>query len=176
MSTIPRCTFRAGLKPKLYHHSKPAFHVVRRMSTQPQFSTSYDPAQGQKDIENLLKGNGGKWRLTENGKGLERPFRFKGFKKCWNFMNEVADECVRAKHHPEWSNVYNTTFVRWTTHSPPGLSEKDVLMARFCDEAAGKYGEVEPLVETEQEGDVGKGLVDQVAVVAGDCCVPKSMK
>lgn len=110
MSTIPRSIFRAGLKPKLRQPSKSAFHVVRRMSTQPQFSTNYDPAQGQKDVEKLLKGNGGKWRITESGKGLERPFKFKGFKKCWEFMNTVADECVKQKHHPEWSNVTLPTF------------------------------------------------------------------
>jgi len=45
-------------------------------------------------------------------------------------------------------------------------------MARFCDEIAGKCGEV---VEEgkEVEGGKGKELVDRVAEEAGDCCVPK---
>ena len=33
--------------------------------------------------------------------------------------------------------------VHWTTHEPPGLSEKDVFMARYCDEQAGLVGAVE---------------------------------
>jgi len=91
-------------------------------------------------------------------------------------MDTVASECVVQKHHPEWSNVYNTTFIRWTTHSPPGLSEKDVLMARFCDEIAGKCGEVEDFgVDVLEEGEVGRELVDRVGVEAGDCCVPKKV-
>lgn len=57
-------------------------------------------------------------------------------------MNTVAAECKVQKHHPEWSNVFNKTRIRWTTHQPEGLSGKDVLMARFCDEAGGKHGEV----------------------------------
>ncbi|PVH73329.1 transcriptional coactivator/pterin dehydratase [Cadophora sp. DSE1049] len=138
---------------------------------QPAFSSNYSPAQGTADLAPLLKSNGGKWALIETGKGVERGFRFKTFKKTWEFMNLVAAECAVQKHHPEWSNVYNTTFIRWTTHSPPGLSEKDVLMARFCDEKAGECGEV--VVEDDSKGGVGRELVDRVAVEGGDCCVPK---
>jgi 4a-hydroxytetrahydrobiopterin dehydratase len=91
-------------------------------------------------------------------------------------MNVVAEECKVKKHHPEWSNVYNTTFIRWTTHSPPGLSAKDIEMAQFCDEQALVFGELVPESQEEEvlEGqDVGKELADRVAVEGGDCCVPK---
>jgi 4a-hydroxytetrahydrobiopterin dehydratase len=57
-------------------------------------------------------------------------------------MDTVATECRARKHHPEWTNVYNRTHVRWTTHNPEGLSSKDVGMARFCDEVASGKGEV----------------------------------
>jgi len=70
----------------------------------------------------------------------------------------------------EQEQVYNTTFIRWTTHSPPGLSEKDVVMARFCDEKAEECGE---LVVEEAEGELEKELVDRVATEGADCCVPK---
>jgi 4a-hydroxytetrahydrobiopterin dehydratase len=91
-------------------------------------------------------------------------------------MNAIAEECKVKKHHPEWSNVYNTTFIRWTTHSPPGLSVKDVEMARFCDEQAVVFGEVVPESQEGEvvEGDVGKELAGRVAVEGGHCCVPKS--
>lgn len=45
-------------------------------------------------------------------------------------------------------------------------------MAKFCDEAALKFGEV--VEEVEEAGGLGKDLVDRVAVEAGDCCVPKT--
>jgi len=47
----------------------------------------------------------GRWTLTAQGSGLERTFKFKTFKKTWEFMDVVAQECKVAKHHPEWSNV-----------------------------------------------------------------------
>jgi hypothetical protein len=37
---------------------------------------------------------------------------------------------------------YCTLTVRWTTHTPPGLSNKDIYMADFSDEWAGKIGAV----------------------------------
>jgi 4a-hydroxytetrahydrobiopterin dehydratase len=90
-------------------------------------------------------------------------------------MDRVAAECKTERHHPEWANVYNTVFVRWTTHSPKGLSEKDVKMAVFCDECARELGVV---VEEGGEGEVKEdggveGLADGLATTAGDCCVPK---
>jgi 4a-hydroxytetrahydrobiopterin dehydratase len=33
--------------------------------------------------------------------------------------------------------------VHWTTHKPPGLSEKDTFMARYCDDVAKEIGTVE---------------------------------
>lgn len=58
-------------------------------------------------------------------------------------MNAVAAECKKQKHHPEWTNVFNKTHVRWTTHAPEGLGVKDLAMARFCDEKGKEFGEVE---------------------------------
>ncbi|KAF2863738.1 hypothetical protein K470DRAFT_254632, partial [Piedraia hortae CBS 480.64] len=59
-----------------------------------------------------------------------------------NFMTQVARECEKTNHHPEWSNVYNQVNVTWTTHRPRGISMKDVRMVGFCDRVAGDVGEV----------------------------------
>jgi hypothetical protein len=85
-------------------------------------------------------------------------------------MNRVAAECKLQKHHPEWSNVYNTTFIRWTTHSPPGLSEKDVIMARFCDTVAAELNEIP---QGNSQDARGKELADAVADIGKGCCVPR---
>ena len=81
-------------------------------------------------------------------------------------MNRVATECKRQRHHPEWSNVYNKLHIRWTTHSPKGLSSKDTSMARFCDEAAKEFDELEMEEGEDKVGVDGK-------IFAGDCCGPK---
>ena len=78
------------------------------------------------------------------------------------FMNLVAEQCQKEKHHAEWTNVkrfpppfplkpystsqtraktnipaqvYRNVTIRWTTHVPRGLSMKDIRMAEFCDSA-----------------------------------------
>lgn len=78
-------------------------------------------------------------------------------------MNEIASECKKQKHHPEWSNVYNKTHIKWTTRNPEGLSHKDIAMARFCDEAGERLGEL----EAESKGD----KIAKVRVEAEDCCM-----
>jgi hypothetical protein len=56
-------------------------------------------------------------------------------------MSQVATHASKQRHHPEWSNIYNRVFVRWTTHTPPGLSVKDVEGAQACDEYVVKMAE-----------------------------------
>lgn len=67
--------------------------------------------------------------------------------------------------------MYNTTFVRWTTHNPKGLSEKDVSMAAMCDELAQSFGEVP--AENEPANTGADDLVACAVGSAGDCCGPK---
>ena len=84
-------------------------------------------------------------------------------------MDTVAAECKKRKHHPEWTNIYNRTHVRWTTHNPEGLSEKDVEMARYCDEVAAEKGEVDFVGEK-----LGGSYSSNFANEARDCCSGKS--
>lgn len=69
------------------------------------FSPGYSKEQGVKDVIGLQKPLG-KWSIAADGMGVERSFKFRSFKKTWEFMNLVAAEAVQKKHHPEWSNVH----------------------------------------------------------------------
>ncbi|KAI9645262.1 hypothetical protein NHQ30_005997 [Ciborinia camelliae] len=113
----------------------------------------------QRSLYPFLKENGGKWVLAADGMGIMRTFRFKGFKDAWNFMNTIASQSKLEKHHPEWVNIYNMVFVRWTTHDPPGLTSTDILMAAFCDAHAMTHHEI---VDHPQDA-IRKGLVDEIA-------------
>ncbi len=55
-------------------------------------------------------------------------------------MTRVALLADKVDHHPEWSNVYNRVEVLLTTHDADGVTDRDVNMARFIDEAAGAMG------------------------------------
>ena len=76
------------------------------------------------------------WQLSNDGLGLERAFTFTGFNAAFGFMSRVALAAERENHHPEWSNVYNTVTLRWTTHSVSGVSALDVKLAKKCDSFA----------------------------------------
>ncbi|ETS83843.1 hypothetical protein PFICI_05719 [Pestalotiopsis fici W106-1] len=147
--------------------------------TVPRFSAGSDEAVMLEKLQPLLSSSssaagGGRWTLIPNGQGLERSFKFKTFAKTWDFMTAVALQCKLKNHHPEWSNVYNTTFIRWTTHSPPGLSALDVELAAICDGLARDFGEiVENVKQSDNSCSLGRQLADTVASGAGDCCVPK---
>ncbi|KAK3656825.1 hypothetical protein LTR56_002806 [Elasticomyces elasticus] len=102
-------------------------------------STNSDAEEVSRKATDLV--DAGRWRLCNNDRGIERDFKFTSFKATWDFMNEVAAECKAQKHHPEWTNVFNRTTIKWTTHNPEGLSNKDTHMAAFCDAAAKRHGE-----------------------------------
>lgn len=73
---------------------------------------------------------------AERGGLITREFRFADFAQAFGFMAQVALEAEKRNHHPEWFNVYNRVTVVMTTHDAPGLTPKDIVMARFMDRCA----------------------------------------
>lgn len=76
------------------------------------------------------------WSAVQNRDAIHRNFKFKDFNAAFGFMSRVALMAEKLDHHPEWFNVYNRVDVTLTTHDCDGLSERDVKLARFMDEAA----------------------------------------
>ncbi|PKS08951.1 hypothetical protein jhhlp_003564 [Lomentospora prolificans] len=143
-------------------------------SVTPSFSSGSDTATLKSSLEPLITRSTSKWTLTPSGEGIERSFKFKTFAKTWDFMTAVSLQCKLKNHHPEWSNVYNTTFIRWTTHNPKGLSDKDILLAAICDDLAQAFGEIPSEDEaTSCSAPQPDDLVRYVVSSAGDCCTPK---
>ncbi|KAK3339368.1 pterin 4 alpha carbinolamine dehydratase-domain-containing protein [Neurospora tetraspora] len=141
----------------------------------PQFSEGSEPAVLGPALDKLLatSGAGGRWTLTQEGVAIERTFKFKTFAKTWDFMTAVSLQCKLKNHHPEWSNVFNTTFIRWTTHVPKGLSSKDIELATICDSLAKDFGETEPEAGASC---AMPNLTDRAVASSGDCCTPKHLK
>ncbi|CAN8102319.1 unnamed protein product [Discula destructiva] len=139
------------------------------MASKPKFSDGSDEDLLTKQLDSL---KAKRWSLTQDGQGIERSFKFKTFAKTWDFMTAVSLQCKLKNHHPEWSNVYNTTFIRWTTHRPPGLSAQDTVLASICDVLAKDFGEIQEKVSDEGACQL-KGLANTAASASGGCCTPK---
>ncbi len=76
------------------------------------------------------------WKPVEGRDAVTRSFQFGDFNEAFGFMTRVALAAEKADHHPEWFNVYNKVEITLSTHDANGLSERDVALAAFIDEAA----------------------------------------
>ncbi|MDP3493893.1 MAG: 4a-hydroxytetrahydrobiopterin dehydratase [Hyphomonadaceae bacterium] len=77
------------------------------------------------------------WTETPGRDAIAKTYKFADFNAAFGFMTRVALKAETLDHHPEWSNVYNKVEVMLTTHDAGGVTDKDVTLAKFMDEAAG---------------------------------------
>lgn len=71
---------------------------------------------------------------------IRRALKFADFNTAFGFMTRVAIEADKRDHHPEWSNVYDRVEILLTTHDAGGVTDKDLELARFIDEASKAAG------------------------------------
>lgn len=81
------------------------------------------------------------WKVAgDKREAISRTFKFADFNTAFAFMTRVAIRAEQLDHHPEWFNVYNRVDVILTTHDADGVTELDVALATFMDEAAKAAG------------------------------------
>ena len=99
------------------------------------------------DLTALLQRSGlSHWSLDAQRGAISRDYVLPDFVQAFAFMGRVAEAAHTHNHHPEWRNVYNKVTVTWTTHDAGGLTEKDIRLARVCDELhAAQAGITPPL-------------------------------
>ena len=76
------------------------------------------------------------WTLGEDGKALEKSFRFKDFSEAFGFLTRVAMHSEKVNHHPEFTSVWNRVDFRLTTHDSGGVTEQDMNLARAINDLA----------------------------------------
>lgn len=80
------------------------------------------------------------WHHDAEQEAIVREFEFEDFDQAFAFMTQIALAAAKNDHHPEWTNVYNRVTVVWSTHDVGGLSERDLALARCCDDAFERFG------------------------------------
>jgi len=78
-----------------------------------------------------------RWQTVKGRDAIRRSFVFKDFNEAFGFMTRCALMADKLDHHPEWFNVYNRVEVTLATHDAGGVTDLDVQLAQFMDEAAG---------------------------------------
>ena len=69
------------------------------------------------------------WELLEQGKRIERTFRFTNFKGALDFVNGVGAVAEDEQHHPDVTFGWGYATVSLFTHKIKGLHENDFIMA-----------------------------------------------
>lgn len=94
---------------------------------------------GEDRIAKLLPFKEAGWTEVEGRDAIYKEYIFKNFNQAFGVMTRVALLAEKMDHHPEWFNVYNKLQVTLSTHDVGGVSEKDLKLAKFIDEAAKSF-------------------------------------
>ena len=93
------------------------------------------PPMASERAEKLLEELSEGWALQENASKLSKTFKFKNFKRAFEFVSLIADISEEEGHHP---NIYfSWGFVQLdiSTHEINGLAEADFILAAKADRA-----------------------------------------
>lgn len=69
------------------------------------------------------------WKLEDDGKKIERKFKFKDFKEALHFVNKIGEIAEQEGHHPDIELGWGRVEVELSTHAIGGLSINDFILA-----------------------------------------------
>ncbi|MCC5793201.1 MAG: 4a-hydroxytetrahydrobiopterin dehydratase [Chromatiales bacterium] len=91
------------------------------------------PPLSADEAQRLKSALHGDWRISADGKALERNCEFTGYYRTMAFVNAVAWIAHVEAHHPDLEVSYRRCVVRWSTHAVDGLTENDFICAAKVD-------------------------------------------
>jgi 4a-hydroxytetrahydrobiopterin dehydratase len=77
------------------------------------------------------------WRLLDDGRRIERTWRFKNFAEAYALVRKAAELAEAEGHHPDITFGWGYCTVSLYTHKIRGLHENDFIMAAKLDRLAG---------------------------------------
>jgi 4a-hydroxytetrahydrobiopterin dehydratase len=78
-----------------------------------------------------------KW--SKHAQTIGRTFKFEGFMMGIDFVRRIAKQALKINHHPDIDIRFDKVTLTLTTHDEGGITEKDFLLARKCDEVFSRY-------------------------------------
>ena len=76
------------------------------------------------------------WAQSDDGKALEKSFRFADFSQAFAFLTRVALHAEKVDHHPEFTSRWNRVDFRLTSHDSDAVSDRDRALAETIDKLA----------------------------------------
>ena len=77
------------------------------------------------------------WALADEGRRIERRFKFKNFKEAMDFVAKIGNLAECEGHHPDIGFGWGWAKVSWQTKKIKGLHENDFIMAAKTNELSG---------------------------------------
>jgi 4a-hydroxytetrahydrobiopterin dehydratase len=75
------------------------------------------------------------WQLLDDGKRIERRFKFRNFREALAFVDRVGALAEAEGHHPDITFGWGYATVSLHTHKIKGLHENDFIMAAKINRA-----------------------------------------
>ncbi len=73
-----------------------------------------------------------KW--SKRAQTILRTFKFEGFLKGIDFVNQIAKKAQKMNNHPDINIRFDQVTLTLSTHDEGGITEKDFSLAKQCDE------------------------------------------
>jgi len=76
---------------------------------------------------------------SKRAKAICRTYKFEGFLMSIAFVRRIAKRAQKINHHPDIDIRFDQVTLTLTTHDEGGITEKDFLLAKQCDEVFSKF-------------------------------------
>jgi 4a-hydroxytetrahydrobiopterin dehydratase len=76
---------------------------------------------------------------SKRAQTIGRTFKFEEFMASINFVRRIAKQALKINHHPDIDIRFDKVTLTLTTHDEGGITEKDFLLARKCDEVFSRF-------------------------------------
>ncbi len=76
------------------------------------------------------------WTLMDDGRRIERTWRFKDFAQAFELVKTASDLAEAEGHHPDITFGWGYATVSLYTHKIDGLHENDFILAAKLDRAS----------------------------------------